>query len=152
LSPTTCARSGWRSGTGSDISIRPALCCVRETNPPGWRVADLATVAELSGKSEQELTESYRRHGDAGSVAAEVLPDVQRAVLSLATVSQVFDQIAAARGAAAKGHLLRELLQRATPLEAKYIVKIISGDLRIGLKKVSWRKLLLRLSTRRSTR
>src|SRR5580765_3204521 len=35
-----------------------------------WR-----TVAELSGKSEQEMTESYRRHGDAGSVAGEVLPD-----------------------------------------------------------------------------
>ena len=94
-----------------------------------WR-----TVAELSGKSEQEMTESYRRHGDAGSVAAEVLPDGPQAVLSLATVSQVFDQIAAVRGPAAKGHLLRELLQRATPLEAKYIVKIISGDLRIGLK------------------
>jgi DNA ligase-1 len=94
-----------------------------------WR-----TIAELSGKSEQELTESYRRHGDAGSVAADVLPDVPRAVLSLATVSQTFEQIAAARGPAAKGRLLRELLQQAMPLEAKYIVKIISGDLRIGLK------------------
>jgi DNA ligase-1 len=94
-----------------------------------WR-----TISELSGKSEQELTASYRRHGDAGAVAAEVLPDAPQAVLPLATVSQVFDQIAAARGPAAKGHLLRELLQQAMPLEAKYIVKIISGDLRIGLK------------------
>src|SRR5258708_169485 len=34
-----------------------------------WR-----TVAQLSGKSEQELTESYRRHGDSGAVAADVLP------------------------------------------------------------------------------
>jgi len=94
-----------------------------------WR-----TIAELSGKSEQELTESYRRHGDAGSVAAEVLPDAAQAVLSLTAVSKTFEQIAAARGPAAKGHLLRELLQQAQPLEAKYIVKIISGDLRIGLK------------------
>jgi DNA ligase-1 len=46
----------------------------------------------------------------------------------------VFSQIAAARGPAAKATLLRQLLERATPLEAKYIVKIISGDLRIGLK------------------
>ncbi len=30
--------------------------------------------------------------------------------------------------------MLRQLLERASPLEAKYIVKIISGDLRIGLK------------------
>ena len=94
-----------------------------------WR-----TIKELSGKSEQELTESYRRHGDAGSVAAEVLPDAPQAVLSLGTVSQVFEQIAAVRGPAAKGHLLREVLRQAAPLEAKYIVKIISGDLRIGLK------------------
>jgi ATP-dependent DNA ligase len=94
-----------------------------------WRM-----IAELSGKSEETLTESYRRHGDAGSVAAEVLPDLPHTVLSLATVSETFEQIAAARGPAAKGHLLRELLQQAIPLEAKYIVKIISGDLRIGLK------------------
>src|SRR6266446_8187208 len=94
-----------------------------------WRM-----IAELSGKSDETLTESYRRHGDAGSVAAEVLPDLPHTVLSLATVSVTFEQIATARGPAAKGHLLRELLQQATPLEAKYIVKIISGDLRIGLK------------------
>ena len=30
--------------------------------------------------------------------------------------------------------LLRDLLSQVTPLEAKYIVKIITGDLRIGLK------------------
>lgn len=94
-----------------------------------WR-----TISELSGTSEQELTESYRRHGDAGSVAAEVLPKARQPTLSLAGVQQAFDQIAAARGPAAKAQLLRKLLEQATPLEAKYIVKIISGDLRIGLK------------------
>ena len=55
-------------------------------------------------------------------------------MLSLIEVQQVFSEIAAARGPAAKAHLLRQLLERATPLEAKYIVKIIGGDLRIGLK------------------
>jgi DNA ligase 1 len=45
-----------------------------------------------------------------------------------------FRQIAAARGPAAKTALVRDLLSRATPLEAKYIVKIMTGDLRIGLK------------------
>ena len=109
-----------------------------------WRV-----IGELSGKSEAELTEIYRRHGDAGSVAAEALaakPEsglllaevqlvgVQLVELQLTEVQHVFSQIAAARGPAAKAILLRQLLERATPLEAKYIVKIISGDLRIGLK------------------
>jgi DNA ligase-1 len=94
-----------------------------------WR-----TIAELSGRSEQELTESYRRHGDGGAVAAEVLPEKALPVLTLAGVQQAFGEIAAVRGPGAKATLLRELLAQATPLEAKYIVKIISGDLRIGLK------------------
>jgi DNA ligase 1 len=94
-----------------------------------WRV-----IGELSGKSEHELTEIYRRRGDAGSVAAEALPDRRESGLSLTEVQRLFYEIAAARGPAAKGFLLRQLLERATPLEAKYIVKIISGDLRIGLK------------------
>jgi DNA ligase 1 len=94
-----------------------------------WRA-----IAELSGKSESELTEIYRRHGDAGEVTAEALPPRPQASLTLAAVQDRFGQIAAARGSIAKAHLLRDLLARATPLEAKYIVKIISGDLRIGLK------------------
>jgi DNA ligase-1 len=94
-----------------------------------WRV-----ISELSGKSEHELTEIYRKHGDAGSVAAEALPERAESSLSLAAVQNVFSEIATARGPAPKAALLRRLLERATPLEAKYIVKIISGDLRIGLK------------------
>jgi DNA ligase-1 len=94
-----------------------------------WRV-----ISDLSGKSEHELTEIYRRHGDAGSVAAEALPEKPRSNLTLTEVQRAFSEIAAARGPAAKAALLRQLLVLATPLEAKYIVKIISGDLRIGLK------------------
>jgi DNA ligase-1 len=94
-----------------------------------WRV-----IGELSGKSEDELTEIYRRHGDAGSVAAEALPARPESGLSLTDVQQAFSGIAAARGPAAKADLLRQLFDRAAPLEAKYIVKVISGDLRIGLK------------------
>jgi len=94
-----------------------------------WRV-----ISDISGKSEQELTEIYRKHGDAGSVAAEALPARPESGLSLAAVERVFLDIAAARGPAAKASLLRSLLERVKPLETKYIVKIISGDLRIGLK------------------
>ncbi len=94
-----------------------------------WRV-----IGELSGKSDHELTEIYRKHGDAGSVAADALPQRPESGLLLTEVQRAFYEIAAARGPAAKGFLLRQLLERATPLEAKYIVKVISGDLRIGLK------------------
>jgi len=92
-------------------------------------------VEELSGKSGAELTASYKRHGDLGSVAAEVLPPIKKeGDLSVVEVQRRFREIAVARGVAAKTALLRDLLSQVTPLEAKYIVKIMTGDLRIGLK------------------
>lgn len=91
-------------------------------------------VSELSGKGEGEITATYRRLGDLGSVAAEILPNSPRQGLQVSEVADRFRQIADTRGVAAKAAAVRELLQRATPLEAKYIVKIMTGDLRIGLK------------------
>ncbi len=91
-------------------------------------------VAELSGKDESELTAAYRRHGDLGAVAGEVLPAHAGQGLGVLEVAAAFRQIAAARGPAAKAAMVRDLLSRATLLEAKYIVKIMTGDLRIGLK------------------
>src|SRR5438309_1769895 len=95
-----------------------------------WR-----TVGELSGKTETELTDSYRRHGDLGAVAGEVLPPrISEHELSVIDAERNFREIAAARGSATKALLVRGLLARATPLEAKYLIKIMTGDLRIGLK------------------
>jgi DNA ligase-1 len=94
-----------------------------------WRV-----VAELAGKDESELTAAYRKHGDLGAVAGEVLAARAGQGLDVLEVQDFFRRIAAARGPAAKSLLVRDLLARATPLEAKYIVKIMTGDLRIGLK------------------
>jgi len=94
-----------------------------------WQV-----ISDLSGASQSKLTSLYRRHGDAGSVAADALPPRPNPVLTLRDVQQAFAQIAAARGPAMKTQILRAMLDRATQPEAKYIVKIITGDLRIGLK------------------
>jgi len=94
-----------------------------------WRA-----VAEISGRSEAEVTAAYRKFGDLGAVAAEVLPAREAREVSVSEVQERFRQIAATRGSAAKAALVRDLLSQATPLEAKYIVKIMTGDLRIGLK------------------
>ena len=91
-------------------------------------------VAELSGKNEAQLTEAYRRHGDLGAVAGEVLEKHAGEGLGVLEAEATFRQIASTRGPAAKTDLVRDLLSRATPLEAKYIIKIMTGDLRIGLK------------------
>jgi len=91
-------------------------------------------IAELSGREESQLTSAYRQHGDLGAVAGEVLRERAGQGVALLEVEATFRQIAGTRGAAAKAAIVRDLLSRATPLEAKYIVKIMTGDLRIGLK------------------
>lgn len=94
-----------------------------------WKI-----VAELAGKQESDLTAAYRRTGDLGEVAADVLPRGSAQGLGLLEVETAFRQVAAARGPLPKVAIMRGLLSRATPIEAKYIVKIMTGDLRIGLK------------------
>jgi DNA ligase-1 len=111
-----------------------------------WRA-----IAELSGKGEVALTAAYRRHGDLGAAAEDVLTTESRATpksagnpgaevaskqspLSVADLAATFEQLARTSNTAQKLAILEDLLRKATPLEVKYIVKIISGDLRIGLR------------------
>jgi DNA ligase-1 len=106
-------------------------------------------VEELSGKTDRELTRAYREHGDLGAVAGAVLPGRRfqtgedaplsksgesLAELSPARIQLRLREIATTRGSTAKGILVRKLLGQVSPLEAKYAVKIMTGDLRIGLK------------------
>jgi len=95
-----------------------------------WQV-----IQELSGKSGHELTAAYRKFGDLGAVAEAVLALHPRSSdLAISAVQTAFRQISAARGPVAKSVLTRHLFSRLSPLEAKYVVKIMTGDLRIGLK------------------
>ena len=94
-----------------------------------WRI-----VAELAGKDDAAMTDAYRKYGDLGVVAGVALPEREGQGLGVLEVETVFRQIAAARGPQAKIAMTRDLMVQATPLEAKYIVKIMTGDLRIGLK------------------
>jgi len=95
-----------------------------------WRI-----IEELSGKTNAELTAAYRKHGDLGAVASAVLRnDSPGGSRQPSEIQQLFRDIASTRGPAAKGALVRQLLSEVSSLEAKYIVKIMTSDLRIGLK------------------
>jgi DNA ligase-1 len=92
-------------------------------------------VTRLAGASAGNMDVVYRKHGDLGAMAEELLASVAVAgTLSLADVAAAFDKLAATRFPAAKRSVLQELLGRADALTAKYIIKIMTGDLRIGLK------------------
>lgn len=95
-----------------------------------WRA-----LAEISGKPEVSITAAYRRHGDLGAAAQDLLADAPgRSALTVADVASAFDDLARASGPKSKRTLVEDLIRRATALEAKYIIKIIGGDLRIGLR------------------
>jgi DNA ligase-1 len=92
-------------------------------------------VGELSAKSGEAMSRIYRKHGDLGDMAEELLAERRGAPgVSMAEVSAVFDELAAARGQTEKTELVRRLLAKARPAEVKYIVKVMTGDLRIGLR------------------
>jgi len=91
-------------------------------------------VAELSGKNEGEITAEYRQHGDLGAVAEAVLSAVPAQLLSVLDLQGKFREMAAARGSSAKTAIARQVLSGVQPLVAKYVIKIMTGDLRIGLK------------------
>lgn len=95
-----------------------------------WQV-----VSKISGASAEDMSAAYRRYGDAGAAVADVFGGKESAdALTLADVERAFEGLAARRGPSQKIPVLEELLSRAGALEAKYIVKIITGDMRIGLR------------------
>jgi DNA ligase-1 len=101
----------------------------------GWSALS-DVLLEVSGRTGVDMAESYQRHADLGDVAADLIGEhsVTGERLTLADVAQAFDAIAAARGVAPKRELLRSTLARATADEARYFVKIASGETRIGLR------------------
>ncbi len=93
-------------------------------------------VLEVSGATQADLTAAYRRHGDLGAAAFDLLaaqPE-KPPTLTLAELAEAFAAIAVARTTAIRATLIQSLLRRATPLEAKYLLKLMLGDMRIGVK------------------
>jgi DNA ligase 1 len=91
----------------------------------------------VSGASDQALTAAYRRHGDMGAAAFDLLVAARKEKdpeLTLVEVAEAFAAMAVAKTTAIRAALVEGLLRRATPLEAKYLLKLMLGDMRIGVK------------------
>ena len=91
-------------------------------------------VKTVSECSEAALTAAYRRHGDLGAAAAEVWPAMLVEALTLVEVEAAFAVMAVARTTVARASAVEALLRRAGALEAKYLLKLMLGDMRIGVK------------------
>lgn len=107
----------------------------------GWS-AIIDALFEVSGAPPEALDQSYLQHGDLGMVAYELLQNRSRdglfkTPLTLLEVDRLFSQMAAAEGKGSrqvKLQAVRGLFADADPLEAKYLVRIITSDMRVGLK------------------
>jgi DNA ligase 1 len=104
----------------------------------GW--AGLAgAVLRVAGADEDALRRAYDRSSDISTAVREVLeaaghaPDPEGEP-SLVEVQAAFGAIEAASGAAAKAEVLEALLRRSSPATAAGIVKVLTGELRIGLR------------------
>jgi len=92
-------------------------------------------VGKLAALDPDQMAAIYRNHGDLGSMVEEALQGRTAAGgVSLNDVAAAFEELAARRGPAQKLAVFQELPQRAEAVVAKYLVKIITGELRIGLK------------------
>ncbi|MCL4369984.1 MAG: DNA ligase, partial [Chloroflexi bacterium] len=99
----------------------------------------LKAVAQASGSSEEGVSSSLASTGDLGGTAQDLLEKSEHTVEPRLQVDEVYrklDEIARTSGTgsiARKIDLLVQLLSRATPIEAKYLIRTVTGKLRLGL-------------------
>ena len=96
-------------------------------------VRALETVTRVDGDRFHAV---YRKYGDLGAAAEELLQsaNITSKNLSLADIAARLDALATARTQAAKSAQLVDLLRSLSPLEAKYLIKLMTGDMRTGVK------------------
>jgi DNA ligase-1 len=102
----------------------------------------IKALARASGQSESRAEEDLKKSGDIGETAQKFMASKKQATLGVQktlTVQKVYetlDKMAKATGSGTvdtKMTLLAGLLADATPKEAKYIMRTVTGNLRLGI-------------------
>lgn len=103
-----------------------------------------AALAELTGASEDMLAAAYTRHGDSGDMVGDVLAERPSGLQSMEWMAAQFASLAAVRGTGARRAIVRDTLGALGADEARYFAKLLSGELRIGLKEAQVEEALAR--------
>ena len=101
----------------------------------------MRSLSEIARLEPEEIQKIYLKHGDMGALAEYVVSKRQQSplVAQQLLLPDVHDQLrkiadAVGSGAAeAKRKILTGLLINSSPLEAKYLIKIATGELRVGV-------------------
>ena len=100
----------------------------------GWSVIYRALVSATK-VSDAEFHRAAAAHGDVGKTAFEILDRrTTPKALSILQSRELFENLHRARGPIAKAELLRNRFASVSAREGQYLVKILTGDLRIGLR------------------
>ena len=91
-------------------------------------------IQQISGADSTAIENAYLEVADLGDVAEKLLPESSSSNIHPHEVFSVFESIALLSGVAPKLGAIADLLSKLSAREAKYVIKIITGDMRIGLK------------------
>ncbi len=136
----------------TDDSILPAVVLLLQGRVfPSWHEKEigiaqqlmLKTISSSTGYSENEIQRHYKKLGDLGLVIEKLTQGKRQKTLfikglSVTKVLENLQKLAYTEGAGSqdrKSQLVSELLSSAQPTEAKYIVRTILGELRMGVEK-----------------
>jgi len=131
----------FKEATADDIA--PIIYLTQERLGPAFEPIDFGigealaaeALAKASGKDKAAIKKLYSQHGDYGIVAEKLLSGAGKSF----TVMQVFErlkEIALTSGegtVAQKTDLLADLLQKLSGREARYVLRIPLGRLRLGI-------------------
>ncbi len=101
----------------------------------------IKALSKASGKSEPEIVKKWKKIGDLGEVAAETTKNKSQSTLfsTSLTTEKVLENLKELPELTGKGTvdrkigLIAELLSGASTIEAKYIIRTLLNDLRIGV-------------------
>ncbi len=107
----------------------------------------IKAIGQATGNPKEVLIKEWKKIGDLGEVAENVTKTKKQVTLgsTLLTTEKVINNLRKLPCLVGKGTvtkklaLITELLTSATPLEAKFLVRTLIGDLRIGLKEATVR-------------
>jgi len=102
----------------------------------------IKVLSEIATLDSNQIQKIYLQHGDIGAISEyavskkNVVSLFQQQPLTLSSIYERLKEIADTIGSGSskdKKNILKGLLIDSSPLEAKYLIKIINGELRIGL-------------------
>jgi len=101
----------------------------------------IKALARATGRTDNEVNENLKKSGDLGETAQSFLVKKKQLtfgqkVLTIQRVYETLDKMAKTSGSGAvdaKLALLCGLLSDATPKEAKYLIRTVTGNLRLGI-------------------